>query len=62
MGIEHDIESLKEAFREYIKLKIEEETQIEMDTGNYSDKWGVETMVIGKYKPVLDALDGHGGY
>ena len=62
MGIEQDISDLKEAFREYIRLKIEKESKGEFDTGNYSDRWEAESVVERKYKSVLDALDGRGGY
>lgn len=62
MSIEQDIAQLKEAFREYIKLKIEEESQKEMDNGNHSDKWSAESVVGRKYKPVFDALDGYRRY
>ena len=62
MSIEQDIAQLKEAFREYIKLKIEEESQKEMNDGNYSSKWTAEIVVEEKYKRVFDALDGCGRY
>lgn len=62
MSIERDITQLKDAFREYIQIKIEDESQKEMDAGNYPDKWDAEIAVREKYKRVFDALDGHGEY
>jgi hypothetical protein len=61
MGIEQDIISLKEAFHEYIKLKMEEEVEKEMNTDNYSRRWDAEEKVDEKYKRVFDALH-RGGY
>jgi len=62
MGIEEEINNLKEAFREYIRLKIEEDTQKEFGTGNHSERWSAESVVEQKYKRVFDALDGCGRY
>ena len=62
MGIEQEISQLKEAFREYINLKIEEDTQKEMDTSDSLDEWEVKYEVEKKYKRIFDALDGNGRY
>ena len=59
MSIEKDISQLKEAFREFIKVKIDEESDKLVDSGRYPTKWDAEYEVEKKYKRVFDALDGH---
>ena len=58
MTLESDISELKEAFREYIKIKIHEEAERRINEFD-GDMWKAELDIEnGKYKSVLYALDG----